>query len=149
VTNESNSDPYEMEPMPRAPDADVPGSVPGTRVGPPPASVTAAAKLWSIVAGVCTFAYAFAAFGGFAQGNGPLAVAAVALAAVSAVCWRFGQDLRAGHDRRTGLAVFGILASLSLIPLVLVIPALILQYRPASNRWFGLPPGAKDEPPSC
>jgi hypothetical protein len=87
-------------------------------------------------------------FRGLCPGQRPLAVAAVVLAAVSAVCWRFGQDLRAGHDRRTGLAVFGILASLSLIPLVLVIPALILQYRPASNRWFGLPPGSKDEPPS-
>jgi hypothetical protein len=66
---------------------------------------------------------------------------------VSAVCWRFGQDLRAGHDRRTGLAVFGILASLSIIPLVLVIPALILQYRLASNRWFGLPPGPRTNRP--
>lgn len=147
MTNEDNN-PYEMEPMPPASDTDVAGSALGARVGPPPASVTAAARLWSIVAGVCTFAYGFAAFGGFAQGNDSLAVAAIALAAVSAVCWRFGQDLRAGHDRRTGLTVFGILASLSIIPLALVIPALILQYRPASNRWFDLPPGPSASEPA-
>ncbi|ALG10509.1 hypothetical protein [Kibdelosporangium phytohabitans] len=140
MTNDDNAGPYGMEPMPSPPDADGSESVLASRSGPPPQPVAAAAKLWSIVAGVCTFAYGFAAFGAFAQGTDSLTVAAVALTVVSLLCWRFGQDLRAGHDRRTALAVFGILASLSLIPLVLVIPALVLQYRPASNRWFAMAP---------
>ncbi|MGA6167013.1 hypothetical protein [Amycolatopsis magusensis] len=103
-----------------------------------PSSVTAAAVLW-IVLGVWL---TVTGFGALPIRQIPFGVALVVLVAGLAVWW-LGAALKRGADVRTAAAVLGLVTAVMVLPVVFALPAIILQYRPASRRWFELPPAQR------
>ncbi|MFD0205448.1 MULTISPECIES: hypothetical protein [Saccharothrix] len=105
---------------------------------PRPGTVTAAAVLWISEGVLLTLAYGFEALRAFGT-YGDVTRGTFALA-FAVVIWRFGSRLRFGYDNRAVLTVLGALSGLAIITLLFVVPAIVLQYLPASRRWFALPP---------
>lgn len=98
--------------------------------------------LWVVLGVFLALAYGYWTAVSLAVGNDLAALFAACLAAVAVGISRLGQGLRHGRDERRVLTVIGILTCLSLVPLVLVVPAIVLQYRPSSRHWFSLPQAA-------
>lgn len=130
-------DHYEPAPMPPPP------GVTGHHV-PRPGTVTAASVLWMVLGGWLVLAYGYAAILAFGAARDLMGVMAVGLTVVAIVVYRLGRRLRYGRDTRTALAILGLLNSLSLLPLLLVIPAIVLQNRPSARHWLALPPAGSD-----
>jgi hypothetical protein len=63
---------------------------------------------------------------------------AVALTGMPGVVFiSLGREVgRGSNSARTGLTVFGALFSIFLLPLVITVPAIILQNLPSSKKWF-------------
>ncbi|CAM3587875.1 hypothetical protein KIPE111705_15635 [Kibdelosporangium persicum] len=120
-------------PMPPPPD-------PAGDQVPAPGAIKAASTLWIITGVLVTFAYGYAAFRAYGAGDDRLAALAAVFTVVGLVLWRFGRALRYGRDHRRALMVCGALVSIAIIPLILVIPAMVLQYQQTGNHWFALPP---------
>ena len=131
-------DPYEhIAPMPPPPSA--PAQV-GYQA-PRPGTVTAAAVLWICDGVLLTVAFGFEALRAYGiDGDVTRAAVAVVLTVGAALIWRFGSRLRFGHDNRVTLTVLGALSGLGIVTLIFVVPAIVLQYLPASRQWFALPP---------
>jgi hypothetical protein len=102
--------------------------------------VDVASRLW-ILLGVLVVATALFAL---LQGLADPALHVVSVLLGTAVIGMFGsifislgRELRSGsNSARIGFTVFGVLFSVSLIPLVITGPAIILQNLPSSQRWF-------------
>lgn len=122
--------------------APMPPPPPGDGYALRPAAVTAASVLWVVLGVFLALAYGYWTAVSLAVGNDLAALFAACLAAVAVGISRLGQGLRHGRDERRVLTVIGILTCLSLVPLVLVVPAIVLQYRPSSRHWFSLPQAA-------
>ncbi|GGS43952.1 hypothetical protein [Actinokineospora fastidiosa] len=60
----------------------------------------------------------------------------VLLASAGVYLWRRGLWLGRGADARTGLLVVGLLGYITVWPALLVATAVVLQTRPAADRWF-------------
>lgn len=131
-------DPYRhLAPMPPPPSA----APSAGYVEPRPGAVTAAAVLWITEGVLLTLAYGFEALRAFGtEGDVVRGTFACAFTVGAALLWRFGSRLRHGHDNRAALTALGAVSGLAIVTLVLVVPAIVLQYRPASRRWFALPP---------
>ncbi len=108
---------------------------------PRPGAVTAAAVLWVIEGVLLALSFGFEALRSFGTyGDVVRAAFAAALTVGAVVMWRFGNRLRYGRDHRAALTVLGVLSGVAIITLPLAVPAIVLQYLPASRRWFALPP---------
>ncbi|WP_158840358.1 hypothetical protein [Saccharothrix deserti] len=129
-------DPYQIAPMP-------PPSPQEDQL-PRPGTLTAAAVLWIITGVLLTLAYGFEAVRAFGYGNDIRAAVGALLTVAAVGIWRLGSGLRHGHDNRIGLIMLGLVPGLGLFPLV--IAAIVLQYLPASRRWFALPPAKAPSP---
>jgi hypothetical protein len=68
----------------------------------------------------------------------------VVVIVIGVVQWWNGVRLRRGRDARAVLVV-GAVTCVGLWPLLLVVPAIVLQHHRDSQRWFSLP---QADPPS-
>lgn len=136
----NQQDPYrQFTPMPPPPSA--PAQV-GYQV-PRPGTVTAAAVLWICNGVLLTVTFSLEALRAYGMhGDVTRAGLAFVLTTGALLIWRFGSRLRYGHDNRVTLTVLGALSGLGIVTLVFVVPAIVLQYLPASRQWFALPPAA-------
>lgn len=112
-----------------------------------PQAVTAASVLWIILGGVLIAGAigeaaelsAYAPDGAGASAGGFVIVVGVVLI-ILATRMRRGKE-----GARTALTVIGSILMLALWPILLVVPALILQFRPDNKAWFAAnrppPPG--------
>jgi hypothetical protein len=108
---------------------------------PPPGTVTTASVLWVANGVLVTLAFAYQGLQYLGTyGDVGAATFCGVFVAGGVLIWRFGSRLRHGHDKRTVLTVLGAVSGLALFTLLLVVPAIVLQYRPASRRWFALTP---------
>lgn len=125
------------------------------RQGPPepnrpqagrPRTVTAASVLW-IILGVTLVAGGIgesAATSANFPGGPADAAAVVVVAGIGVIFIVLAARMRRGRqDARTALTVIGSISMIFLWPIVLVVPALILQYRRGNKAWF-----AANRPPS-
>ncbi|WP_103954045.1 hypothetical protein [Nonomuraea solani] len=104
---------------------------------PPPRTVTIAATLWIslgalLVAGMVYYA--------LDPRSAPLSTGLLTLVVWIGVGVAFivlGKLMRQGSTRaRTALTVMGIVSLAGLWTALLVVPAIVLQFRPASSAWF-------------
>jgi xanthine/uracil permease len=103
----------------------------GGQMAPRPRVVGAASVLW-IILGV------FLALGGLTVAMlSP--VVTVILVVLGVVVWWNGLRLRRGRDVRVVLVVVGVVTCIGIWPVLLVAPAIVLQYHPNSRHWFSLP----------
>ncbi|MET9632991.1 hypothetical protein ABZX92_36590 [Lentzea sp. NPDC006480] len=63
-------------------------------------------------------------------------LANILIAIYGGVLLLFNRQLKRGRDRRLVLSVMGGLFCLALWPLLVVVPAIVLQYLPESRLWF-------------
>lgn len=100
----------------------------------PPKAVRTAARLWSVLGGLIAISMVVPL-------SDPEHYNAPAASAVFYICYGvamivLARRLRRGHDTRITLALGSMLPLLGLFPALLVVPALVLQWRGASNAWF-------------
>ncbi|KJK52674.1 hypothetical protein UK23_03500 [Lentzea aerocolonigenes] len=67
-------------------------------------------------------------------------LANILIAIYGGVLLLFNRQLKRGRDRRLVLSVMGGIFCLALWPLLVVVPAIVLQYLPESRLWFNAQP---------
>lgn len=96
--------------------------------------MTAASVLWIILGSMLSLGAV--GYLGSPQGAN-VSLAAIALVLGLGVLFIvLAVRLRRGGDTRVILTVLGGLSSLGLWPALLVVPAIVLQFRPSSKAWF-------------
>jgi hypothetical protein len=110
-----------------------PSEPPGTSAARP-VTVTAASVLWIVLGSMLSLGAV--GFLGSPEGAN-VSLAAIALVVALGVLFVvLGVRLRRGGDTRVILTVLGGLLSIALWPALLVVPAIVLQFRPSSKAWF-------------
>ncbi|MEV4757338.1 hypothetical protein AB0J86_19785 [Micromonospora sp. NPDC049559] len=101
-----------------------------------PRTVGVAGGLWITLGVLLAVAGALTAFQALGNGELTMVLAGVLVGGLGAAFWASGVSLRRGRDTRVVLTVLGGLLSLFVWPALLAVPAIVLQYRASSRRWF-------------
>jgi hypothetical protein len=107
-----------------------------------PRAVGVASGLWIALGTLTALTAILALLRGLAEPTlegGSALLAAALIGAFGAIFISLGRELgRGSNSARIGLTVFGALFSFLLLPIVITVPAIILQSIPSSQRWFAL-----------
>ncbi|MFK4083052.1 hypothetical protein ACI2LF_03020 [Kribbella sp. NPDC020789] len=107
---------------------------------PRPRTLTIAYALWLIVAAYLILGGGFLVFSGWLTAlDATRLTIRFAVVVLGFFVWGTSAAVAGGRDSRAALLVLGVLSCFTILPILFVVPAVVLQYTGPARRWFELP----------